>query len=41
MLHNIADYILNVQEPTVWFRLPTVALRLNSPEELEGLVKLP
>jgi len=29
----IANYIVNVQEPTLWFRLPSVALRLNSPEE--------
>lgn len=37
----IAGYIRNVQEPTLWFELPTVALRLTSREELEGLVELP
>ncbi len=37
---GISDYILKVQEPTVWFKLPTVALRLTSSQELEGLVSL-
>ncbi|MEP4485597.1 MAG: glutathione S-transferase family protein [Halioglobus sp.] len=38
---GIADYIRDVQEPTIWFPLPTVAMRLTSPEELQGLVSLP
>ena len=37
---GIADYIQNVQERTLWFELPTVALRLTTAEELEGLVAL-
>ena len=37
----IASYIREIQEPTLWFELPTVALRLTSREELEGLVDLP
>ena len=38
---GVADYIRDVQEPTLWFDLPTVALRLTSPQELEELVVLP
>jgi hypothetical protein len=38
---GIADYIRTLQEPTVWFQLPEVAMRLTSPEELQGLVSLP
>lgn len=34
---EIADYIATKQEPTTWFRLPEVAMRLTSPEELQGL----
>ena len=41
LMPGISDYILNVQEPTVWFELPTVALRLISSQELEGLIALP
>ena len=37
----VADYIQHRQEPTIWFPLPAVALRLTSPEELTGLVSLP
>lgn len=39
---GIATYIRTIQEPTTWFRgMPTqVALRLTTPEELEGLVQL-
>ena len=40
LVPGIPDYILKVQEPTVWFELPTVALRLTSSQELEGLVSL-
>lgn len=38
---GIGAYIREVQEPTLWFELPTVALRLTSPGELQGLVTLP
>jgi glutathione S-transferase len=38
LMPGISDYIRNVQESTVWFELPTVALRLNSSQEMEGLV---
>jgi len=41
LVPGIADYIRAVQEPTVWFNLPDIALRLTSPQELEGLVSLP
>lgn len=37
---GIADYIREVQEPTLWFELPTVAMRLTSPQDLQGLVSL-
>ena len=43
-IHRIAaipsvwDYIRNIQEPTTWFRLPDVAIKLTSPEELESLI---
>jgi glutathione S-transferase len=40
LMPGIPDYIRTVQEPTLWFELPTVALRLTSPQELEGLVSL-
>ncbi len=40
-IESVADYICNVQEPTLWFELPTVAMRLTSKEELDGLVTLP
>ncbi|MBL6692048.1 MAG: glutathione S-transferase family protein [Pseudomonadales bacterium] len=35
---GVADYIANQQEPTSWFRLPQIAMRLTSEEELEGLI---
>jgi glutathione S-transferase len=38
---GIASYIREVQEPTIWFPLPDVAMRLTSPEDLQGLVSLP
>lgn len=38
---GIADYIRTVQEATLWFPLPDVAMRLTSPEDLQGLVPLP
>lgn len=41
MFPGVADYIRNVQEPTVWFDMPDVALRLTSKSELMGLVQLP
>ena len=34
----VHDYIENLQEPTVWFNAPQLAIQLTSPEELEGLV---
>lgn len=34
---KIREYIRHVQEPTTWFPLPDVAIRLTSHEELEGL----
>ena len=34
---GVTDYITHEQEPTTWFPLPTVAMRLTSPAELEGL----
>lgn len=37
---GVSDYIRRVQEPTVWFPLPQIALRLTSPEELAGLVSI-
>ena len=37
---GISDYIRNVQEPTIWFELPAVAMRLTSPQDLQGLVTL-
>ncbi len=37
---GVADYIAKKQEPTSWFRLPKVAMRLTSPEELKGLAGL-
>lgn len=37
---GVADYVQTAQEPTAWFQLPEVAIRLTSPEELQGLVKL-
>ncbi|MCB1694267.1 MAG: glutathione S-transferase family protein [Pseudomonadales bacterium] len=35
---RVKDYIDNLQEPTTWFNLPQIAIRLTSPEELQGLV---
>lgn len=37
-ISGVADYIENKQEPTSWFRLPQVAMRLTSEEELQGLL---
>lgn len=37
---GVAEYIQTKQELTTWFQLPQVAIRLTSPEELEGLVRL-
>jgi len=34
----VTEYIRNGQEPTTWFELPEIALRLTTPGELEGLV---
>ena len=34
---SVQDYIQHHQEPTAWFQLPQLALRLTTPEELEGL----
>lgn len=38
---SVADCIKHMQEATTWFPLPDRALRLTSPEELTGLVRLP
>ena len=38
---GIASYIREVQEPTIWFPLPDVAMRLTSPDDLLNLVALP
>jgi glutathione S-transferase len=37
-IREVRDYIDNHQESTLWFPAPQLALRLTSPEELEGLV---
>lgn len=34
---EVADYIATKQEPTTWFALPHIAMRLTSPEEIAGL----
>ncbi len=35
---HVEEYIRKGQEPTTWFELPEIALRLTTPGELEGLV---
>ena len=40
LIPSISDYIRNIQEPTTWFDLPSIALRLTTPEELEDLITL-
>ena len=37
---GVSDYIRKVQEPTVWFELQSIAMRLHSPGDLQGLVTL-
>lgn len=39
-IDSVGDYIRNVQEATLWFELPQVAMRLTTPQELEGLVRV-
>jgi glutathione S-transferase len=36
-ISKVSDYIQNHQEATTWFPLPHVAIRLTTPEELQGL----
>ncbi|MCJ8314900.1 MAG: glutathione S-transferase [Saccharospirillaceae bacterium] len=40
LIPGISDYIRNKQEATTWFDLPSIALKLTSSKELEGLVGL-
>lgn len=35
---KVRDYIDNHQESTIWFNMPQLAIRLTSPEELQGLL---
>jgi glutathione S-transferase len=35
---GIRDYIDRIQEPTTWFELPEIALKLTTADELKGLV---
>lgn len=35
---KVADYIRTKQEPTTWFPMPNLAIRLTSPGELQGLL---